>query len=389
MSHDIEKMMFVGETPWHGLGTPVSEAITTAEAIKAAGLDWTVGLRNLQTMPEAGALMAAPTCNRCGEPESAHRELPEDEAEDNDATTRACPGPYSGSWLVPEGPRVVAARATVRNSDGRILGIVGPIYKPLQNAEAFAFFDRFIAAGEARYHTAGSLREGARVWILAQIAIDPIEVVPGDLVHRFLLLSNAHDGSMLVRCGFTDIRVVCANTLAQAHGDGASKLLRIRHTGDVAEALQDLHEVIDLANRGFRATLEQYQAMARKGISEADLDRYVKLVFRRGPGGDDNGGGEGGGFEGPREDGPIAPAPETGDAGKLILPKVKELFEKGRGTEIKGVRGTVWGAYNAVTEYLSYQRGRSADRRLDNLWFGDSVKISQRALVEGVRLVQS
>jgi len=309
MAHEIEQMLYVGETPWHGLGVKLEKAPTTREAIVAAGLDWKVGQKPLFTA---------------------------------------------------EGERV-RAFANYRESDGRILGVVGPGSTPLQNDEAFKFFDPFVQSGEAAIETAGSLRDGERIWALAKIARDPSIIVPGDEVEKYLLLSNSHDGKVAVRVGFTPIRVVCANTLAAAHADGSSSLLRIFHHKRVAEAVEKASEIINIADQTFEATAKQYRFLAARGVSSKDLETYVRRVFTARPKFDEHG------------------ELELGQA-KLILPKVVEMFENGRGNTMRGVRGTYWAAYNAVTEYLAYGRGKDAGIRLDNLWFGSSANTNAKAL---------
>src|SRR5262249_5257411 len=162
MPHAVETMFSVRETPWHKLGRVVREAPSAADAIRLAGLDWPVALQRLR-------LSDGRTVNR---------------------------------WAV------------VRATDGAVVGdAVGPQWTPLQNREAVTWFDPFIQAKQAHFETAGSLCEGRRVWILAELNRKPVEVVPGDAVRKFLLLSNSHDGSLAVRVGFTPVRVVCANTL--------------------------------------------------------------------------------------------------------------------------------------------------------------------------------
>ena len=42
MSANVETMFYVREKPWHGLGTRIEEAPTSADALVYAGLDWTV-----------------------------------------------------------------------------------------------------------------------------------------------------------------------------------------------------------------------------------------------------------------------------------------------------------------------------------------------------------
>ena len=133
------------------------------------------------------------------------------------------------------------------------------------------WFQPFLDAKEAALHTAGSLRNGSRIWVLAKLNRDPLVIAQGDEVEKFILLSHGHDGSLAVRVGFTPVRVVCQNTLAMAHGSDASKLIRVKHTKDVHENLANIREVMDLANAEFEATAEQYRLLARKSINQADL----------------------------------------------------------------------------------------------------------------------
>src|ERR1051325_5873007 len=217
MSHEVETMAFFGATPWHGLGTPLVEEdlYDWTKACEKSGLNWEAELVPLVT-----------------------------------ADTQAA----------------VTHRGVRRKTDGRILGVVGPRYCVLQNRDAFKWFQPFLDAKEASLNTAGSLREGSRIWVLAKLNRDPLVIAAGDEVEKFILLSHGHDGSLAVRIGFTPVRVVCANTLAMAHGDDGSKLIRLKHTKDVLENLANVREVMDLANQQFEATAEQYRRLARKSI---------------------------------------------------------------------------------------------------------------------------
>lgn len=338
MSHEVETMFSVVETPWHKLGKVLKEAPSTADAIRAAGLDWSVEKRPL---------------------------------------------------YLADG-RSVDAFATVRASDGRILGDhVGPGYTILQNSEAFAWFDPFVVSSQATLETAGSLRKGAVVWVLARLARRASVIVPkaDDRVEKYLLLSNSHDGTLAVRVGFSPIRVVCANTLAMAHTDGASALLRVKHTSNLASALDAIRDTINGADRKFESTAEQYRQLAARDISARDLDRYVSRVFE---------------------------APEVGvsatAAGNVLafarravreaekesrsdkyarerFETIERLFRHGRGNDMPGVRGTWWAAYNGVTEYLQYERPRSTpESRIDSLAFGGAAATSRRALATALEL---
>lgn len=352
MAHELEvrngkaSMFYVGETPWHGLGTKIEGRPTSAEAIKAAGLDWEVHQRPVFL---------------------------------------ADPDPSDPEKLVlgAQAP----AQANYRADTGEILGVVGPAWKPLQNAKAFEFFDAFVGAGQAAYETAGALRGGRRVWVLAEILSDPVVVLPGDEVRKYLLLSNSHDGSMAIRVGYTPIRVVCANTLAAAidKKSSASKLIRIRHHGSVDKALEKIRDVMNVVDRTFQATADQYRALAKAGCDDADLKKYVNLVFapervKKAIGLQ--------AAEWVEEELSQEMADAAGELDSNVYPKVRELFEAGRGVEVKGVRGTLWGAYNAISEYIVHERGKDAATRLDSAWFGQGFAQNQKALKVGVQLAK-
>lgn len=193
MAHEIEWMAFFGKTPWHGLGTALDEAdlYDWRRTCEKAGLNWDVELAPLVT-----------------------------------ADTSA----------------KVAYRAVRRKSDSRIFGVVGPRFCPLQNRDAFKWFQPFLDAREAALHTAGSLCHGSRLWLLAKLNRDPVVIAPGDEVEKFILLSHGHDGSLAVRVGFTPIRVVCANTLALSHCSDTSKLIRVKHSASLDENLENIRE---------------------------------------------------------------------------------------------------------------------------------------------------
>ncbi len=349
MAHEVESMFSVRETPWHGLGTILNAAPTAADAIRAAGLEWAVEKRPL---------------------------------------------------FLADG-RAVEAGAIVRTTDDRILGHhVGPGYTPLQNADAFAWFDPFLATGEATLETAGSLRDGAIVWALAKLVGDSV-IVPksDDRVSRYILLSNSHNGTTSVRAGETNIRVVCANTLVGAHNDGASALTRIRHTANMHDVMASVRDLIQVAHKRFDATAAQYRELAARRVRAADVARYVAEIFDA-P------------VVGPAVTAAAAPARKVAGDASLIdeilggdelmadvlggrigkedrkmanararQETIETLFEKGRGNDLEGVKGTWWALYNGVTEYMQYERPRStATTRLDSLTFGPGAVTSRKAL---------
>ncbi len=314
MAHEVENMFSVQVTPWHGLGHVVANAPNIQEVLKLAGLDWTVSLRKL----------------------FLDNGIPVDK------------------------------QAIVRDSDNSVLGYAtGQRYKPLQNSEALEFFRPFHDSGLCTFETAGSLRNGEKVWILARINTGEMEIVNGDVVRKYLLLSNAHDGKTGIRVAFCPIRVVCANTLAMAHSHAETKAIRLFHSKKVTENLQAIQETVNLANNAFEATAEQYRALARKQVNQNDIKRFVDIVFYNNT---------------------QAETDREKIARERLNEEITNLFKVGYGNDQVGVAGTAWGLYNAATQYLSYQASRTQEVRLDNLWFGQGQQVNERAFAAALAL---
>lgn len=334
MAHNLEldkngkaSMAYVGKTPWHNLGTEIPDGnIPYDEFLTVAGLDWTV--RKVPLVTVESAMIQA-------------------QSETIEPDVDAC--------------------AIVRESDGRRLGVVGPRYQPLQNKDAFKWFEPIQETGLVEWHTAGSLHNGEMIWALCKCKLDNSVIVPGDEVEKFIMLSNSHNGKTSVQVGFTPIRIVCKNTLAMAESNAASRLLRIRHTSGMNETLEKVREVMDIANQQFEATAEQYRWLAsRRIVNPKDLREYVKVIM---------------GFEGKDDD-------EISTKGINILNDVVDLCLTGLGNDNPEVEHTWYTAYNGVAEHLSYKSGRNDSTRLSSLWFGANATKNRKAFDLAMKMAQ-
>lgn len=210
------------------------------------------------------------------------------------------------------------------------------------------------------------------MWIMARIPGDPAEIVAGDTVDRYVLMCHGHDGSLALRAGFNPVRVVCQNTLSLAldSGDG---MVCLRHTSGLPAGLARLRKVISEQIGIFNGTTDAWRLLAARSCSDIDFDAYALRLFALARGeGDDA----------------VRVIEPDATVGRRLLEDVRPLFEAGVGNDRKGVRGTWWAAYNAVTEWLTHHRGSTAgtereqaERRFDSLHLGPGRRLGVRALM--------
>ncbi len=315
MSHEFETGFMVGEPAWHGLGIVLENSPQTAqEAIEQAGLNWEIGLEPIFSSDK----------------------------------------------------QVEGYSAITRKTDGQVYGICKGRYVPLQNIDKFGFFDPLVKAGVASYETAGSLKNGERVWILAKILGDDLEVTKGDTFKKYLLLSDSNDGKHGTICGFNPERVVCHNTLQIAlrnfENQNVNTYRRIVHSTRQLKTLEKVRESLNFVNQTFDETLVQYKRFLDTKVQ--DVEAYFKNVLKIPIVAKDN-------------------TEETKEKQNRTLNKVISLYKNHPTNNVNGIGGSLWAAYNAVTYYVDHERSRGeAGDRLNNSWFGPGLLIKQRAFNE-------
>lgn len=237
MPADISKasgapeIAYVGDKPWHGLGTKIEKDATMEEVIEAAGLGWTVGIR--------------PVFQRLQD--NKMREVEE-------------------------------AQLIIREDTQDVLGVTGRRFKPLQNVEAFAAMDKHIKGLKARYDVAGALGKGENVWALAYLG--KFAVGKDDEIIKYLLLANSHDGKHSLRILITTIRVVCANTMVAAldaaTGRGFSGVHSSLLNGKLDASISGVLEVEGI----YRDLEAAYGRMLTYRMSKEQTEQYFRKVFK-------------------------------------------------------------------------------------------------------------
>jgi len=233
---------------------------------------------------------------------------------------------------------------------------------PVQNDEVFSFMDGLVEGGELRYHTAGALREGRKVFLLAKVHSDPLEVVPGDLVEQYILATNSHDGSGSMQVMFTTVRVVCQNTLnlaVNAHKHKGGTTVFIKHMGKIESKKDTARKILGIAKDRMSAFEKAARALSRIPMDPPTFKQFTLQLVG---------------------DGKTETEQQKVQEVRRIL---GENFEQGAGTDLVGVKNTRWAALNAVTDYTTHVHGTGASgsTRFMSTFAGAGNDLNQRAYV--------
>jgi phage/plasmid-like protein (TIGR03299 family) len=161
-----------------------------------------------------------------------------------------------------------------------------------------------------------------------EIVLDPTGAE--DKVNTYLLVHTSHDGSLSIQASVTPVRVVCQNTLNMALR-GNKQTYKIRHTQNTEGRVAAAREALGIAHK-YLDTFEKEAAALYAAAT--DDNKFFEIVTA------------------------AYPKPDEDVKGSMTKwqNKVDSLFDIWNGPTETNVKGTAWGAYNALTERLDWFR---------------------------------
>ena len=321
----------VQQKAWHGLGQIVEDYPTSEEAIKFAGLDYEVVKSPLFT--KGSSLI---------------------ETED---------GVKLGSSEL----EVSDYFANIRTDNNAVLGVVGKDYHIVQNCEAFSFFDSIVGSNKGiLYETAGALGKGERIFITAKLP-DYIRVGNGDdITEKYIFLTTSHDGSGSITAAFTPVRIVCQNTL-NASLRNMTNVVRIKHTSGAKQRIETAHKVMGLANTMSNQLEGMFNEWSKIRISDDDVKQLIQVSLCPN-----------------KKTLELLKKGDEDEVSTMFKNTVQDAFAYAMMSETQQMdttKGTLFGAYNAVTGYFqNVRKYRDNESKLQSIVMGGTAQLkSQKA----------
>lgn len=345
MSHELNvtadgraSMAYIGQTPWHGLGQVLTPGAPLEDWQREAGLDWEAKRTNVQFQREFDKPTHIPGAD-----------VP-----------------------VPSGAQVTSKDHNVlyRSDTGNVLSIVSPRYQVVQPKQIIEFYRDLVERHGFEMETAGCLKDGKKVWALANTK-NVMSLRGKDDVKGYLLLATSYDGTMATQARFTSIRVVCNNTLTFATSTGKANVTVPHNTEFKADDVKIDLEVGD----AWEAFAARAHAMSERVVSQDEsvkffLDAYYGLSTTEA-------------IREARDDEKTAAKLD-----KFMEERMTKALFNSPGAHMASAKGLLWGLVNAVTYDVDHAMpAHNQGNRLNSAWFGKGEVIKQRAWSRALEMI--
>lgn len=236
------------------------------------------------------------------------------------------------------------------------LGVVGSRYVPIQDIEAFDFLNYLVDESGSKFDAVGTLDNGKQSFLSLKLP-ENVYVAGYDKVEMYLLARNSHDGSSSFTINVTPVRLRCTNQLRMITKTAKAKI-SLRHTFGATAKVAQARETLGLVFAYQEAFQNEVEELMSREYSDSQFEQFVERVF------------------------PLAEDAKTPQVTKVLETRsqVLGIWNSETETDIKGSR---WGAYNAVTEYADWfkpVRGNALNLRAERILSGAGEAFKDRAL---------
>jgi len=350
MTHQVEQMAYVGETPWHGLGNQLTQNQPIEVWAKQAGMDWRIESSDVSYMAK----------NERGQ-----------------------------SIIMPYEEQ----RVLYRSDTHAPLSVVSQRYQEVQPKQILEFYRDLTEQSGFELETAGVLKGGKKFWALAKTG--QTSALKGkDVSNGYILLATACDGTLATTAQFTSIRVVCNNTLAIAlKGQNSSAgVVKVPHSTKFDA--EKIKQQLGISVRAWEDHMYEMKQLSQRKVTQTEAAAYFDAVFNNTS------------LSMPeQEDGiiqfyrnvamqaqsnnPATKADNKTEPNGRAMSKVMTMFNgQGRGAELSSAKDTAYGLLCSITEFADHERrAMSQDHRLDSAWFGAGAGLKQRGLEQALAMI--
>jgi len=253
--------------------------------------------------------------------------------------------------------------ATYRSDNGKPLGMVSKDYCIMQNVELFQWMQGLHDDGSAKWEQAFQFRGGRRVGVTMKMPQQTV-VTEGDVLDRYVVAVNNHDGQGGLKLFNTVVRIACENSLRLAMAQSTNGILCLRHTvHNLSTREAQARRFLGILSKEQDNYGEACRRLAAAEINKEMLDDYMEKLVNMTKSKTTKG------------------QERTKDALLGVFHNVRN--EGGHGANL-------WTLYNAASEYADHS-GRSKDdaNRLNSNLFGSSHAFKARAWAVATDMLES
>lgn len=343
MAHQVEQMAYVGDTPWHGLGNQLTQNQPIEVWAQQAGMDWRIESSNVSYMAQ----------NERGQ-----------------------------SIIMPYEEQ----RVLYRSDTHAPLSVVSQRYQEVQPKEILEFYRDLTEQSGFELETAGVLKGGKKFWALARTG-QSTALKGKDVSNGYILLATACDGTLATTAQFTNIRVVCNNTLSIALRGQSSNAGVVKVPHSTKFDADKVKQQLGISVRAWDEHMYEMKQLSQRKVTQGEAAAYFDAVFNNTNMSvidqEENI------IQFYRNIATPNPAKEKSEPNGRAMNKVMDMFNgQGRGAELSSAKDTAYGLLCSITEFADHERrAMSTDHRLDSAWFGAGAALKQRGLEQALRLV--